>query len=329
MASPAVVIDIKTKTHKPREKAVKAFDGYFDTALTGALTDNPQAFDTALTADAIAAIEHINRDSIVIDLTADHDSKEAQHIIAGMTALLTHFESGKEISITGIIKKTAKENPQFSYRLLTDKCKPLLIDTGVLVQINPTKYQWATLENTDKCTNDVHMRTYDVQMTDKNVHMPRQWMQLCTNALADDRFKFLELASPQQWADWCMLFHAKRSKWCEVLPDGTIQRHRKPFCGILTDEEKEILREQAKQKALAKYQAKQAPMSEETAALMEQKQQELIIRRAEQKAQMDTFWMWAKMIGIIAIILFLINSAGTGEKPTEQLPQGIQSEKAQ
>ncbi len=297
------VTPLRKKEGNPRVLPVKAFDG----ALTGALTAKTDRFDGALTGldgTLIAAInQHLEKYK-----TADNDSIQGAKLIAA------HIEPGQEVGITDTLNQIAHISGGHSYRQLTDKCKPLLIDAGILVKINATKMRWANLKELQAIVDTCNEPALEPQQ-------PALELQRTPGHLQ----RILSRLHPQNALNAWTMYRAKHSAWMDVNPDGSIQKHRKPFSGELTPAEKKAKREQAERAAYAKLLVSNQPVSKAAAELAEQKQLEAIERRAQQQAQMDTFWMWVKILGFAALVWFAIFSMGKGTVTSDQyLPQGIQ-----
>lgn len=301
----ASILSFDKKTTKPRSEAVKGFDSGNDGTLTGK-SNGFDGTNPGTNHDALAAL--IDTPEHHAALAAIHGDSEATGIIKGALALAQHHQSGAEVSITAVIKQTTADHAAFSYRFLTDKCKPLLIESGVLVQINAKKYQWSELNT----CNGIALTCNGAAMDSKSTAI--DW---------DKWTAWLEYASPQTWVDAAVLYQAKRDPFCEIKPDGTIQRKRKPFTGELTTEEKRILREQAQQQAIAKRIGNGNQLCPAAAELVDKKQLETIERRAHLEAMLDNLKLWAKVALFFIAIIFVANSIGTGETPETDLPSGI------
>lgn len=302
------IVELKIKGTEPRVSAVnpalRAFYGRFTAA--------ERAIYGSFTGDQKAAFEAVTPR---LDPTSDDD----QAIQSGVLRLIDHLQPGQEVSTTSLIKQIADEESHISLRMLNDKCKPLLFERGIFQKIPGNKTRWINSAELESLTATCNGAVTECLAPATDVQGSQKVLQRIASTL-----------HPQKALNAWTLYRAKHSVWMEVNPDGSIQKHRKPFSGELTPAEKKAKREQAERAAYAKLLGSNQPVSKAAAELAEQKQLEAIARKAEQQAQMDTFWMWVKIIGFIALVWFAVSSMGTGTATNDQiLPEGIHGGAAQ
>lgn len=302
------IVELKIKGAEPRVSAVnpalRAFYGRFtaaERAIYGSFTDEQKAAFEAVTPQ--------------LDPTSDDDKT----IQSGVLRLIDHLQSGQEISTTSLIKQIADEESHISLRMLNDKCKPLLFGVGIFQKIPGNKTRWINSEELKSLTATCNGAVTESLTPATELQRTPKHLQRIASAL-----------HPQKALNAWTLYRARHSAWMEVNPDGSIQKHRKPFSGELTPAEKKAKREQAERTAYAKLLGSNQPVSKAAAELAERKQLEAIARKAEQQAQMDTFWMWAKILGVAALVWFAISSMGTGTATNDQiLPSGVHGSMAE
>lgn len=222
--------------------------------------------------------------------------------LEGAQALAQYCDFGTDCPITSLVQKVARTNDKFSVRLLNDKSKPLLIESGLLIKVNGNKHQWLTEPKPEK---PAPIETKEEPPKPKKTSTKKITAHL------------------QKALDTAILWKAKRDPYAEIMPDGSVKKIRKPFSGELTTAEKKAKREAAEKAAFQKIMGQGIALSDEAIELAKQKQIEMIERKAAQQAAMDTLWMWAKVLGFIALVVFAISSTGTGTPVDTYLPQGI------
>ncbi len=290
------IVELKIKDSEPRISAVNPALR----ALYGSFTVVERELYGRFTAEQQAAFNLIAEQagSLADDAGSTH---------SGVLRLIAHMEPGQEVTTTTLIKQIADTESHISLRMLNDKCKPLLFEHGIFQKIPGNKTRWANLKELDSVTATCNGAVTDTQT-------PVTELQ-----------RILSRLHPQNALNAWTMYRVKHSVWMDVNPDGSIQKHRKPFSGELTPAEKKAKREAEERAAYAKLLSNNQPVSKAAAELAEQKQLEAIERRAQQQAQWDTFLLWVKIVGFIALVWFAIFSMGKGTDANDQhLPQGIQ-----
>lgn len=308
---------LNPKDTQSRDLPVKGFDGNKNATLTGFLTDEAEALtgnDAALTLSQQLIQATLNTSENLTILRTEHTPAETQLILNGAAELAQHIEYSKEVSVTTLINEVAKNNEQYSYRLLMDKCKPLLFEAGILIKLNAKKCAWVNLETAQNIVKTCNRPAIAAKAPANEKQKP---------AIAAKE-SVIATQYLQKLLDTWVIYRAKRNPYAQVQADGSIKKVRKCFTGELTEDEKKAIREAKERQAFEKLLGKGALLSEEAKTLAQQKQLEAIERKAAQQAMMDSFWIWAKILGFVALVIFAINSTGTGTPIDTGLPQGIQ-----
>jgi len=312
------VVGIRKNTPKPRVFAQNHLNGSHtgsNTPSNDSNTDTQPQLNGSLTAAFYLVRDIINLPK-VMDAAEERHQTEYADILIGALSIAKHIVPAQPVSAAQVIKAVANEYPQYSIRMLTDKCKPELIEAGVLIKVNSVKYRWADL--------DELQQQLGIKTAPQSKETPK-----AARTIAETIKAYYHTL--QQLIDSYHRFRAKRNPWVELLPDGTIQKYRKTFANDgYTAEEKKAIREAYKRNSYAKLFNKHPALTPEAKQLAEQKQLEMIERKATQAAQMETLKMWAKIVCFLFAAWFVINTFGNSGQAiqpispmTMDLPSGI------
>jgi len=299
------IVPLHKNSPEPRVLEQNTFDG----SMTGQLTDNDKPNDGTLTAAFFLVRDLLNQQT-VIDHATHEQGDEGITILTGALHIARYIVPGETASVTALINHTTEKYPQFSYRLLTDKCKPALIHYGVLLKIHSKKYRWATMDELQ-----LQLKEPAADSNTPKTTPPLEQLAALHHALKSKGQVFYQHCHPQKLIDAHQRRKAARDIWRDVLPDGSIQKHRKPFTGEYTAEEKKASRDAYKRAAYGKLVSQHQALTPAAKELAEQKQLEAIERQATQAAQMDTLKMWGKVIAVIGAVLFIISTLGNKPQP--------------
>lgn len=307
------VFKFSEKQAEPRVSGENLLDG----VNTGHLTDENKPLDGSLTAAFYMVRDILNQPKS--HLAASEYASEATDVLTGALCLCRSIHPDNNASLTSLVTDTAKQYPQFTYRMLMDKSKALLISLGILVKVNNVKYRWANIDELSAL-----LKGGESESNDEGAVVISPVVRVMTKAK-----QFAVNHKPQQIIDGFHRYQAKRNPWVEVLSDGSIQKHRKAFTGEYTADEKKAIREAHERQQYTNLLSKSAALTPDAQALAEKKQLEMIERKATMAAQMDTLAMWAKILAVLAIAAFVLNTLSNDGHPIAQsqdddfLPSGI------
>lgn len=290
----------------------RVFDGNcFDATNTGQKQHSDKTKTGSLTDDVKVIREALNQPQLEI---YDTDT------LTGALCLSTHIIPADPASITQICTMTAQQYPQFTYRMLFDQSKLVLLELGVLVKINAKKYRWANQEELEalkshhqkplKATTKSHQKPPKATTTNHRL-----------NASAQQFKKLCYACSPQRLIEYRQRKAAESNYYLDALPDGTFTEVRKPFTPPYTPAEKKQLRErdaaaeqakiaeeirQLKQKADTRDQQKLERevtlQKQELWAASELERTELQIKQAYDAQKWATFQKPAIVLGVLAVL---------------------------
>ena len=321
------IVELRKKGPEPRVLAQNGFDG----VMTGHLTDKNETRDGSLTASFYLVKDLLNTPKNIKAAKAEHGDQDARDVLVGALCLAKSMFPGQPARLTYIVNDTANQYPQFSYRMLMDKCKPLLVELGILIKINATKYRWAAVDELNNLLNPVAVGAENLQQACNRPATPcngtATGLQQPAKVLRNRLQRAINGCNLQKWVDAHQQRKALRDPWTDVLPDGSIQKHRKAFSGELSAAEKKAIRDAYERNSYSKLLSKNPELTPEAQQLAQQKQLEMIERKAAQAAQMDTLKMWAKIISFVLAVYWVIGTLGSDPEPLqtedEFLPSGI------
>lgn len=317
----AKIISLAAAREATRKNRQNPHDGSHDAPNDGAMTACHHTDDGLMTGNDApvtapmtaydGACKRLQSQAMIQWLREQYTPEEAAAVMTGALLLARDIKPGEECNATEMIKAAVTE--EFSYRMLTDKCKPMLVHAGIWRKNNANKFQWVNWKKPPERANAANESANVLQMEQGQ------------RANATPRMAI----TPQRIIDKLTIARASRDPYSHIEyglnGNPIITRHRRPFSGELTEPEKAAIRTAQEQAAYAKLLGTSGQASPKAVELAEQLQLQRLRRKHEQEAQWDTLKLWGKVLAAIGAAAFIATTIGTGAQPADnQLPQGIQ-----